>query len=81
MPRPNLTLADTGAERFDGTRALLGQERCDSHSTPEALEGQLADAGLGVADLRERGIGGERFLRVTATAPADPHNRSTRPCP
>jgi len=61
------TRAYTGAERFDGTKTFLGQELFYSHLTPAELEGQLEVARLAVADMRERDIGGEPFLWVTAT--------------
>jgi cyclopropane fatty-acyl-phospholipid synthase-like methyltransferase len=72
------TQAYTGAERFEGTRTFLGQELFYSHLTPVELTGQVTGAGLTVADMRERDIGGERFLWVTAAKHVDSRGRSYR---
>ncbi|TCJ11583.1 class I SAM-dependent methyltransferase [Parasulfuritortus cantonensis] len=58
----------TGAERFEGGKEFLGETLFYSHLGPEELTAALADAGLAVADLAYREIGGETFLWVTARA-------------
>lgn len=72
------TRADTGAARFEGYLDFMGQRLFDSHATPDALAIQLAEAGLEVLDWRERDIGGESFLCVTAgvAEPGAPDSRS-----
>ena len=56
----------TGQERFEGDKTFMGQRLFYSHTTPETLRGQLADAGLAVRAFESRAIGGETFLWVTA---------------
>ena len=59
----------TGRDEFDGTKEFMGQPLFYSHTTPDALRGQLLAAGLAVEDFRMREIGGESFLWVTAAKP------------
>lgn len=63
------TRAYTGADRFDGPKMFLGRELHYSHATPTEMVADLAAAGLGLAEARERDIGGETFLWVTAASP------------
>lgn len=64
------TQAYTGADRFDGTKAFLGRELYYSHGTPTEMVTDLARGGLDLVEARERDIGGETFLWVTAAKPA-----------
>lgn len=60
------TAAYTGQPRFDGHKAFMGHELYYSHVTPDELSAQLAKAGLELVEAKERTIGGETFLWVTA---------------
>lgn len=59
----------TGADRFNGYKRFMGQSLFYSHTTPDALLGQLRDAGLSLEQAVRREIGGETFLWVTARRP------------
>ena len=63
------TKAYTGADEFEGEKEFMGQQLFYSHTTPENLRAQLADAGLAVRAFDVRDIGGETFLWVTADRP------------
>lgn len=63
------TRAYTGQDRFEGTKRFMDRELFYSHATPEELHAQLEAAGLAVLEARERSIGGEAFLWVTAARP------------
>jgi cyclopropane fatty-acyl-phospholipid synthase-like methyltransferase len=58
--------AYTGQDRFDGYRSFMGRELYYSHVTPSELVAQLDAAGLELVEARERSLGGETFLWVTA---------------
>jgi cyclopropane fatty-acyl-phospholipid synthase-like methyltransferase len=60
------TRAYTGQDRFDGYKSFMGQELYYSHVTPSELVAQLDAAGLELVEARERSLGGETFLWVTA---------------
>lgn len=60
------TAAYTGQSRFDGHKAFMGHNLYYSHVTPEELSVQLAKAGLELVEAKERALGGETFLWVTA---------------
>lgn len=60
------TAAYTGQPRFDGHKAFMGNELYYSHATTDELLTQLTQAGLELVEARERAIGGETFLWVTA---------------
>ncbi|MEI8081315.1 MAG: hypothetical protein WCI74_05660 [Actinomycetes bacterium] len=61
----------TGYDRFNGTKQFLGRDLFYSHTTPQDLFEQLAQADLAVLDAQNRVIGGETFMWATAT-PAYP---------
>ena len=63
------TRAYTGADEFEGEKEFMGQQLFYSHTTPENLRAQLADAGLAGRAFDFRDIGGETFLWVTADRP------------
>ena len=62
-------LVPPGADEFEGEKEFMGQQLFYSHTTPENLRAQLADAGLAIRAFDLRDIGGETFLWVTADRP------------
>lgn len=64
----------TGHDQFQGTISFMGRDLFYSHTTPDELMTQLAEADLTVVEARNRLIGGETFLWVTAQAPVAPPN-------
>ena len=65
------TRSYTGQDRFDGHMSFMGRELYYSHATPSELVAQLHAAGLELVEARERSLGGETFLWVTARAGDD----------
>lgn len=63
------TRAYTGVDRFQGTKPFMGEDLFYSHTTPSELGAQIQAAGLRLEEARERDIGGERFLWITACRP------------
>jgi len=70
------TRAYTGQDRFEGYKTFMERELFYSHATPGELHAQLETAGLAVLEARERPIGGETFLWVTAKRPEESAPRS-----
>lgn len=60
------TRAYTGADRFEGHKAFMGESLFYSHATPAELVEQLEEAGFEVEDQRDHLIGGETFMWVSA---------------
>lgn len=60
------TRAYTGKRKFSGTKEFMGQELFYSHTTKKELREQLSKAGLKVVRAKDRSIGGETFMWVTA---------------
>lgn len=60
------TRSYTGRDRFEGTISFMGRDLFYSHTTPAELMQQLTAADLTVIEARDRLIGGETFLWVTA---------------
>jgi cyclopropane fatty-acyl-phospholipid synthase-like methyltransferase len=56
----------TGFERFEGCKAFMGHQMFYSHDTPSELSSRLERAGFEVLDFRNRIIGSETFLWVSA---------------
>ncbi len=56
----------SGQERFEGHKQFMGQALFYSHTTPAELQDQVSGAELRLESAREREIGGERFLWITA---------------
>lgn len=63
------TRAYTGVDRFEGVMSFMGRDLFYSHGTPADMVGDLVAGGLELVEARERAIGGETFLWVTAARP------------
>lgn len=63
------TRAYTGSDRFEGVKSFMGQGLFYSHGTPAEMVADLVAGGLELVEARERDIGGETFLWVTASRP------------